>query len=103
MRARRTPTTDRQDRATRRSAGDPFTARRFWPARPPAQAAPPEPEAAPGDVRPAASRELFDERRLRQSGGPEDTALYTCSCGMAWHADVIASVACPRCGTSQAW
>ena len=46
---------------------------------------------------------LFDERRLRASGGPNDRAQYTCGCGFVWEADVSASVACPHCGTSQAW
>jgi rubrerythrin len=47
--------------------------------------------------------ELFDERRLRASGGPNDRVQYTCACGFVWAADVSASVACPRCGASQAW
>jgi rubrerythrin len=47
--------------------------------------------------------DLFDERRLRASGGPDDRAQYTCGCGYVWEADVSASVACPNCGTSQAW
>ena len=56
-----------------------------------------EPFAAEGED------ELFDERRLRASGGPNDRAQYTCGCGFVWEADVSASVACPHCGTSQAW
>jgi rubrerythrin len=55
----------------------------------------PEPGAAPDD--------LADERRLRESGGPTDRAMYTCTCGYVFHADVSTSVACPHCGTSQAW
>jgi hypothetical protein len=47
--------------------------------------------------------DLFDERRLRASGGPNDRAQYTCGCGFVWEADVSASVACPHCGASQAW
>ena len=47
--------------------------------------------------------DLSDERRLRASGGPNDRAQYTCGCGFVWEADVSASVACPHCGTSQAW
>jgi rubrerythrin len=47
--------------------------------------------------------DLFDERRLRASGGPDDRAQYTCGCGYVWKADVSASVACPNCGASQAW
>ena len=59
-----------------------------------------EPEAEPGE---AGEDDLFDERRLRASGGPNDRAQYTCGCGFVWAADVSASVACPRCGASQAW
>jgi rubrerythrin len=47
--------------------------------------------------------ELFDERRLRASGGPNDRAQYACACGFVWETDVSASVACPHCGASQAW
>jgi hypothetical protein len=47
--------------------------------------------------------ELKAERRARESGGPEDRAFYTCSCGYAFDADVSTSVACPHCGTEQAW
>ena len=42
-------------------------------------------------------------KRARESGGPEDRAFYTCSCGYAFEANVSTSVACPHCGTSQAW
>jgi hypothetical protein len=42
-------------------------------------------------------------KRARESGGPEDRAFYTCSCGYAFNANVSTSVACPHCGTSQAW
>ena len=41
--------------------------------------------------------------RAKRSGGPEDTALYSCSCGYAFKAPVSTSVGCPHCGTSQAW
>jgi hypothetical protein len=64
-----------------------------------------EPPATPAEPEPAAQAEddLFDERRLRASGGPNDRAQYTCGCGYVWEADVSASVACPHCGASQAW
>ena len=65
-----------------------------------------EPPATPVvKAEPAAADEdeLFDERRLRASGGPNDRAQYTCGCGYVWEADVSASVACPHCGASQAW
>jgi rubrerythrin len=51
----------------------------------------------------ASEDDLFDEHRLRASGGPDDRAQYTCGCGYVWEADVSASVACPHCGTAQAW
>ena len=43
------------------------------------------------------------ERRMRDEGGPDDRAVYTCSCGYLFEAPVSASVACPRCGGEQAW
>jgi hypothetical protein len=46
---------------------------------------------------------LADERRLRQSGGPDDHATYACTCGYVFDAAVSTSVACPHCGTGQAW
>jgi hypothetical protein len=46
---------------------------------------------------------LFDERRLRESGGPHDRAQYACTCGFVFQADVSTSVACPHCGSAQAW
>ena len=54
------------------------------------------PAAAPSD-------DLADEQRMRESGGPDDRALYTCSCGYVFEADVSTSVTCPHCGTGQAW
>ena len=64
-----------------------------------------EPPATPvAEPEPAAGEDdLFDERRLRASGGPNDRAQYTCGCGYVWETDVSASVACPHCGASQAW
>jgi hypothetical protein len=43
------------------------------------------------------------ERRARASGGPIDRAQYSCPCGYLFEAAVSTSVACPRCGTGQAW
>jgi hypothetical protein len=43
------------------------------------------------------------EARVREAGGPEDSARYTCSCGMVFQASVSASVACPHCGSHQDW
>jgi len=44
-----------------------------------------------------------DERRLRDAGGPDDRAVFTCACGYFFEATVTASVGCPRCGELQAW
>jgi rubrerythrin len=44
-----------------------------------------------------------EKRRARESGGPDDRAMYTCSCGYVFEADVTTSVACPHCGAGQAW
>jgi hypothetical protein len=41
--------------------------------------------------------------RAKRSGGPEDRALYSCSCGHAFKAEVSTSVGCPSCGSGQAW
>jgi hypothetical protein len=63
--------------------------------RPAAPAAPAAPAPAPKD-HPA-------ERRHRESVACEDSALYSCSCGFQFTAPVTTSVACPHCGTPQAW
>ncbi len=41
--------------------------------------------------------------RARRSGGPQDRALYSCSCGYAFKAKVTTTVGCPHCGQTQAW
>jgi hypothetical protein len=41
--------------------------------------------------------------RARRSGGPQDRALYSCSCGFAFKAKVTTTVGCPHCGQTQAW
>jgi hypothetical protein len=46
---------------------------------------------------------LADERRMRDSGGPDDRALYRCACGTTFRATVSTSVSCPGCGGEQAW
>lgn len=43
------------------------------------------------------------EQRVRDEGGPRDTALYRCTCGCAFDDAVSTRVACPRCGAEQAW
>ena len=44
-----------------------------------------------------------DERRLRDAGGPDDRACYSCACGYLFEAPVSTSVSCPHCGADQAW
>jgi rubrerythrin len=65
--------------------------------------APSREEPAPPPTPPATEDEFADERRARESGGPEDRAMYTCSCGYVFEAEVSTSVACPHCGAGQAW
>jgi hypothetical protein len=43
------------------------------------------------------------ERRMRDAGGPDDRACYTCGCGFDYVAPVSTSVQCPHCDTGQAW
>ena len=43
------------------------------------------------------------ERRMRDAGGPDDRATYSCGCGYLFEAAVSASVHCPHCTTVQAW
>jgi hypothetical protein len=85
MRVRVKPRTEAQPRRTRETGRH----------RPPA---PVERERAQ-----ARADDLADERRLRQSGGPHDHATYACTCGYVFDAAVSTSVACPHCGTGQAW
>lgn len=43
------------------------------------------------------------ERRMRDAGGPEDRACYSCACGYLFEAQVTTTVHCPHCDTLQAW
>lgn len=43
------------------------------------------------------------ERRMRDAGGPDDRACYTCGCGFVFVAPVSTSVQCPHCDTAQSW
>ncbi len=43
------------------------------------------------------------ERRMRDAGGPDDRACYSCGCGFLFEAPVSTSVRCPHCDTDQAW
>ena len=63
-----------------------------------------EPELEPEVAPPApAIEDHADERRHRESVACEDTAHYACSCGFQFQAPVTTSVACPHCGSGQAW
>jgi rubrerythrin len=41
--------------------------------------------------------------RMHEGGPPQDQAVYTCECGYVFEAMVSTSVACPHCGSAQAW
>ena len=43
------------------------------------------------------------ERKTRAAGGSQDSAHYRFSCGHSFSGSVSTHVACPRCGTDQAW
>ena len=43
------------------------------------------------------------EQRVRAEGGPQDIAFYRCDCGCGFDDAVSTQVACPHCGTEQAW
>ena len=43
------------------------------------------------------------ERRVRDAGGPDDRACYSCGCGFVFVAAVSTSVQCPHCDAGQAW
>ena len=42
-------------------------------------------------------------QRVREAGGPVDSASYSCACGCLFSASVSTSVSCPHCGAEQAW
>ncbi len=56
----------------------------------------PDPVPLPEPIHPA-------ERRLRDAGGPDDRATYTCQCGYLFEAPVSTTVTCPNCSSEQAW
>ena len=76
--------------------------------RPRAPKAAPTPHDAAAAAQPAPGRRAAGGcdpavDRVRDAGGPMDTALYTCGCGYLFSAAVSTTVACPHCGTGQAW
>ena len=56
----------------------------------------PDPAPRPEPMHPA-------ERRMRDAGGPDDRACYSCACGFLFEAPVSTTVRCPHCDTVQAW
>jgi hypothetical protein len=54
-------------------------------------------------VPPPAEPSVVADARERDSGGPEDRALYRCQCGFVFEASVSTDVGCPHCGDAQAW
>ena len=56
----------------------------------------PAPQPLPEPMHPA-------ERRMRDAGGPDDRACYSCGCGFVFVAPVSTSVQCPHCDAEQAW
>jgi hypothetical protein len=56
----------------------------------------PTPQPLPEPMHPA-------ERRMRDAGGPDDRACYSCGCGFVFVAPVSTSVQCPHCDAGQAW
>ncbi len=49
-----------------------------------------------------AEREPAQDRDQRADVS-QDSALYTCTCGFIFKAEVSTSVGCPHCGSDQAW
>jgi len=45
----------------------------------------------------------LEAERVREAGGPVDRASYSCGCGYVFSAPVSTTVACPHCGSEQAW
>jgi predicted Zn-ribbon and HTH transcriptional regulator len=41
--------------------------------------------------------------RAREASQSQDEALYRCSCGFVFSAQVSTSVHCPHCDSTQAW
>jgi hypothetical protein len=89
----------RPARTAAAAAETPARARAGWPTEPretPLAAATQRARIEPG-INDAASA------RVREAGGPIDEASYACACGYVFRARVSTTVACPHCGTAQAW
>jgi hypothetical protein len=89
---------DMRLRSTRKNAASPPT-----PSPRPRRDGPPAVHARGQRRPPAASHAPQDASERKMDGGPQDRALYGCHCGSTFRAPVIASVACPHCGATQAW
>jgi hypothetical protein len=59
--------------------------------------------ASPDCATPASPGCDPDVKRVREAGGPIDRASYACGCGYLFSASVSTTVACPHCGSNQAW
>ena len=57
----------------------------------------------PGEVAQMHADAVMYPARERAAGGPQDRALYGCSCGYAFLATVEAGVHCPHCSAEQSW
>ncbi len=57
----------------------------------------------PGEVAQMHAEAVMYPARERAAGGPQDRALYRCSCGYAFLATVEAGVHCPQCSAEQSW
>jgi rubrerythrin len=63
----------------------------------------PRRRARRGPTRRAAVAVSATRERNQRANVSQDAALYTCSCGYIFKAEVTTSVGCPHCGTDQAW
>lgn len=61
------------------------------------------PTAAVTDDLPSSHADALYPARERAAGGPQDLALYGCTCGFEFNAAVEAGVHCPHCGSEQSW
>jgi len=56
-----------------------------------------------GEREPVAASSTHARRRRHAALPPQDTAWYSCQCGLLFEAPVSTSVRCPHCGAAQAW
>jgi hypothetical protein len=53
--------------------------------------------------RPAADQQRPGAATRVREPAHQDTALYSCQCGLVFEAEVSTTVACPHCGHGQPW